>query len=112
MITNWQTGKYLSIIDLQNDTSKKSLWRSTSSLGTNNSSITDRKEKGGTFTPSFKKSNSSNKGFSDSKKLSKSKDGSSNSKGLLSQLAVTKVLNVRYSSRRSHLNLRTRLRQS
>jgi len=84
LMTNWQTGKYVSIIDLQNYASKNSLWRSTSSIGTNSFSNTNRKGKGASFSPSFKNSNSSNdsfngcdnKGFSDSKKWSKSKDGS------------------------------------
>ena len=89
LMTNWQTGKYLSTISMQNDASKNSLWRSTSSLGTNGSSTTDKKGKGLAFTPSFKKtssnsgsfSDSGSKGFSNSKKWSKSRDGSSNSKG-------------------------------
>jgi hypothetical protein len=74
---------------MQNDASKNSLWRPTSSLGTNSSNNTDKKGKGAAFTPSLKKPSSSNggfsdngsKGFSNSKKWSKSRDGASNSKG-------------------------------
>jgi hypothetical protein len=83
LMTDWQTGKYLSIIALQNDASKNTLRRSTSSLGTNSSSNTDRKGKGASFIPCFKKSNSiigsfsgsGSKSFSDFKKWSESKDG-------------------------------------
>jgi len=76
-MTNWQTDKYLSIISLQNDASKNSLWRSASSLGTNGSSSTDKKGKGAAFTPSFKKPISSSGSFSDS-----------GSKGFLTQKIV------------------------
>ena len=97
-MTNSQTGKYVSIIALQNDASKNSLWCSTSSLGANSSSNTNKKGIGATFTPSFKKSNSSSgsfkgsgsKVFFESKKWSKYKDGSSNSKGFTKSLGSVK----------------------
>jgi hypothetical protein len=53
LMTNWQTGEYLSIIALQNDVFENFLWCSTSSLtlGTNSSSNIDMKGKSASFTP-------------------------------------------------------------
>jgi hypothetical protein len=100
LMTNWQSGKYLSIIALQNDAAKNSLWRSTSSLtmSTNNSNSGERKGKGAAFPNNFKKSNGSNgsfssnnnKGFSVTKKWSKSKDGASGSKGFTKSAGIDK----------------------
>jgi hypothetical protein len=62
LVTTWQNSNYLSIIALQNDVAKNNLWRSTSILTLHSSNIgsDDRKNKGTTFTPCFKKSNCRN----------------------------------------------------
>jgi hypothetical protein len=48
LMTNWQMGKYLSLISLQNDAAKNSLWRASSSLAsgsnTPSNSNTDRQQ--------------------------------------------------------------------
>ena len=65
MMTNWQTGKYVSIIDLQNDAAKNSMWRSISALTlrANDNRRGDNRGIRTKFTPSFKKLNGSNGSF-------------------------------------------------
>jgi hypothetical protein len=52
LMTNWQMGKYLSLISLQNDAAKNSLWRASSSSASGSStpsnSYTDRQPKSAT----------------------------------------------------------------
>jgi hypothetical protein len=103
--TNWQTSKYLSIIALHNDAAKDSLWRPTSAFThrTNSNINGNRKGKGVAFIPSFKNpigssgnfSNNGSKQFSDSKKMSKSKNGASTSKSF-----TTKSVGIDKKSKR------------
>ena len=92
----------MSIVGLQNDDAKNYLRRFASALTlhtTTNNNNGDRKGKGPTCTPSFKISNSNNISFSsngsnrfyDSKKWSKSKDGSSTSKGFTKLVDIDKI---------------------
>ncbi len=91
-MTNWQMGKYLSIIALHNDTAKNSLWRSTSALTlrTGNNSG-DRKGKGASFLTSAEfLAKMAAKCFFNAKKWFKSENTASTSKGFTKSPGIDK----------------------